>query len=252
MRHVGPPLTMLAIAIALVAAAPAHASPIAYEGFSMPLAAPFDGGAGFDGPWNRTLLPTAHGYAWSGSTLRVSGLDAGGGSVSGDASITMLGFALRDLGALVSSHPTVFVSFLLEPRGKLNEGSFNGFFGLLLGGRGATGDRFVFVGKPGAGAIEQYVVEEIGGGGQVASGVPAVVGRTALLIVKAELAIGGTDSFTLWVDPPVKGVEPTTGGAVKSDLDLGTLSSVGIYSGGAFAIDEIRIGTSYADVVPSK
>ena len=38
---------------------------------------------------------------------------------------------------------------------------------------------------------------------------------------------------------------------MKADLDLGTVSRIGIYSTGAFAIDEIRIGTTYADVLPS-
>jgi len=38
---------------------------------------------------------------------------------------------------------------------------------------------------------------------------------------------------------------------VKTDLSLGTVSRIGIYSTGAFTVDEIRIGTTYADVVPS-
>lgn len=250
MRHVRSAcLTMLPLATILVASQPAQASPIAYEGFSMPLAAPFHGGAGFSGPWKNDLAPSLPGYSWSDSTLSINGLQASGGSVSGDASVT-LSFASRDLATLVAAYQTVYVSFLVKPRGTLNEGAAGGFFGLLLGGSSG----YLFVGKPGGGALDQYVLENMGGAAQVASGVSAVVGHTALLVVKAEFSPGiGNDVFTLYVDPPVKGSAPASV-AVKSDLDLGVgLSSLGIYSGGAFAIDEIRVGMTYADVVvPSK
>jgi hypothetical protein len=139
----------------------------------------------------------------------------------------------------------VYVSFLIQPRGHLNDGVFNGFFGLTL--NGSLGNE-LFVGKPGGGAIEEYVIETRGGGGQIASGVPTVVGQTALLVVKAEL-LPGFDIFSLYVDPVPGRPEPDTP-VVKADLDLGTVSRIGIYSTGAFAIDEIRIGTAYADVVP--
>ena len=236
-------LTMLPIATILVGSQPAQASPIAYEGFSMPLAPPFSGGSGFSGPWS----PSLQGYSWSDSTLRINGLQASGGSVSGDASVTTGAFTSRDLATFFTFYPTVYVSFLLQPRGTLNEGIFGGFFGLILGGSSTD----LFVGKPGGGAVDQYVLENVGGAAQVASGVSAVVGHTTLLVVKAQFS-PGNDTFTLYVDPPLKGSEPASG-AVKSDLDLGTLTSLGIYSGGAFAIDEIRVGTTYADVVvPSK
>jgi hypothetical protein len=38
---------------------------------------------------------------------------------------------------------------------------------------------------------------------------------------------------------------------VEADLDLGVISRIGIYSTGAFAIDEVRIGTTFAEVVPT-
>lgn len=238
-------ISAVAVVTSLLTWSPlARASPIAYEAFAIPLASPFDGGAGFAGPW--TGAAGFHGYSWNDSTLSVPGLRVGDGSLSGEASAIGLGFAARELGAAVTSQPVVYVSFLVQPRGTLHEGSFDGFFGLVLVGT----LRNVFAGKPGAGALDQYVLETVGGGGQAASGAPAVVGRTALLVVKAQLS-AGNDVFTLYVDPPVKGPEPASG-AVKDDLDLGNLSAVGVYSGGAFTIDEIRVGSSYADVVPGK
>ena len=35
----------------------------------------------------------------------------------------------------------------------------------------------------------------------------------------------------------------------KADLDLGLVPRIGVYSSGPFIIDEIKIGTTYADVV---
>lgn len=59
----------------------------------------------------------------------------------------------------------------------------------------------------------------------------------------------GADIFTLYVDP-VPGHREPASAVVKTDLDLGIVSALGIYSTGAFAIDEIRVGTTYADVTP--
>jgi hypothetical protein len=67
--------------------------------------------------------------------------------------------------------------------------------------------------------------------------------------VKAQF-LNGHDIFTLYVNPVPGDSEPTSG-AVKSDLDLGVVSAVGIYSTGGFAVDEIRIGTTFADVTPA-
>jgi hypothetical protein len=58
--------------------------------------------------------------------------------------------------------------------------------------------------------------------------------------------------LTLYVDPTPGGPEPGTG-VVKSDTDLTVGSNLGInslvvYSTGAFALDEIRVGSTFADV----
>ena len=138
---------------------------------------------------------------------------------------------------------------LLQPEGTLDAGVFNGFFGIYLNG-GASNDGLddLFFGKPGGDAIGEYVIEHRGGAGQISSGVDAVVGETALLVVKAEF-LAGNDRFTFYVNPTVGGPEPS-GGAVKTDLDLGVVTGVTLYSTGAHDVDEIRIGTTYADVVP--
>ncbi len=241
MRHVRLACLTLLSVLAVFSTPAARASPIAYEGFPFPAPAPFNGGVGFNGPW------AGSGYTWSDATLSLNGFAASGGSVTSDASIFGGGSAFRPLAPGAAFFPTIYVSFLVQPHGRIAPDVFS-FFGLYLSG--TTADTLV-IGKPGAGAADQWVLENFGGLGQVASGVQAVVGETALLVVKAQFQ-AGNDVFTLYVNPSPKGGEPASG-AVKSDLDLGSLFGLGIISAGASAIDEIRVGTTWADVVvPSK
>ena len=241
-------LSVLSItaALSMVVLSPAaRASDIAYEGFrpSFPIYA--NGGFGFAGPWIQGGFNAfASGYTPRTRSLCHAKLDASeGGSVAGPAFSTING-AVRDLAQSLGG--TVYLSFLIQPQGTLSEGVFNGFFGLTL--NGSLGND-LFIGKPGGGALEQYVIEHRGGFGQIPSGTPTVVGRTTLLVVKAQF-LSGNDIFTLYANPTPGQPEPGSS-VVKTDLDLGTVSRIGIYSTGAFAIDEIRIGTTYADVVPT-
>jgi hypothetical protein len=173
-------------------------------------------------------------------------LEVTGGSVSAEA-FPVINGTIRNLAqSLGANNTTVYVSFLVQPRDTLNDGVFNGFFGLTLNGNLGSD---LFIGKPGGGVLEQYVLERRGGAGQVPSGTSAVVGKTMLLVLKAEF-LPENDVFTLYSDPTPGQPEPASN-VVKTDLDLGTVSRIGIYSTGAFTIDEIRIGTTYADVVPS-
>ncbi|MGH7858843.1 MAG: hypothetical protein ACREQY_16065, partial [Candidatus Binatia bacterium] len=153
----------------------------------------------------------------------------------------------RDLGVPLGADGTTrYISFLLRPEGVLGQGAFSGFFGLTLE---QPFEPEIFTGKPGAGSVNQYVVENRGGAGQVASGVDAVVGETALVVIKAEFD-PGIDTFTLYMNPVPGEPEPASG-AVKSDSNAGIVRGLTIYSTGAFSIDEIRVGETFADVTPS-
>lgn len=215
-----------------------------YEGFDLTFP-DYDGGSGLSGSWQQGGFNVfAADYDAGETSLSFNGLRTGGGSVVG-AAFPAINGATRNLGQLIGAdNTTVYLSFLVRPLGILNQGIFNGFFGVTLGGSANE----LFVGKPGGAAFESYVVEQRGGYGQISSGTPTVVGRTALLVIRADFLLGN-DIFTLYVNPNPGYPEPTNG-VVKSDLNLGTISTVGIYSTGAFAIDEIRIGTTYADVTP--
>ena len=239
-------LAILAASAVLVVSAPVGASQVAYEGFrpSFPIYA--NGGTGFNGPWTQGgFNVSGSGYTPIEGSLCFAKLPASDGSVSGPAFSAING-AVRNLAfPLGQDNTTVYLSFLVQPQGTLHAGVFRGFFGLTL--NGSLGSE-LFVGKPGGGADDQYVLEARGGAFQVPSGTSAVVGRTALLVVRADFR-PGKDVFTLYVNPRLRDPEPSSG-AVEADLDLGVVSRVGLYSTGAFAVDEFRIGTTYADVVP--
>lgn len=240
-------LSVVAILCVTVLASPSAAIQIAQEAFRPSFPHYANGGSGFAAPWEQGGFNAfASGYTPRPRSLCYQGIQGQGGSVSGHAFPAING-AVRDLTSpLGLDNTTVYVSFLVQPRGILHDGQFNGFFGLTLNGTGID----LFVGKSGGGALEHYVLETRGGFGQVTSGVPVVVGTTALLVVKAQFR-AGADEFTLYANPAPNQPEPGSS-VVKNDLDLGTVTGIGIYSTGAFTIDEIRIGTAYADVIPPR
>jgi hypothetical protein len=242
----------LLVVISLLRGPLARAASTAYEPFDYTPGTLLEnqaGGSGFATPWlDGGFNASIHNnYVVNGpGSLAFSTLATSGNHVSSDAVNAIAGLTRGFLAPLGADNTTAYLSVLLRPEGTLNDGVFNGFFGLYL--NGSLGND-LFIGKPGADAIDRYVVENRGGANQVASGVAPVVGTTALLVLRADF-LAGADIFTLYVNPTPGGPEPA-GGAVKTDLDLGAVPGITIYSTGAFSIDEIRVGTTFADVTPA-
>jgi hypothetical protein len=234
----------------LMAAATSMLQPLfaqqSYEGFKLTFPA-YNSGAGLSGAWALGGFNAfAAGYTSAEDSLSFAGLVTSGGRVEAEAFNAING-ARRNLAQpMGADNTTRYMSVLLRPQGTLHGGVFNGFFGITLAGGPANE---LFVGKPGGLATGEYVLEHRGGSGQVTSGVATVVGETALLVVRMEF-LAGNDIFTLYVNPKPGDPEPASG-AVKSDLDLGVADVIGIYSTGAFAVDEIRLGDTYAEVTPA-
>jgi hypothetical protein len=226
----------------------APAGLLAHEPFDYPGGTPLsgaNGGTGFGDAWTPTI--GGANYSIATGTLAFDPLCVSGGRMQGAAGVTQ---AARPLAAGFGAPGTTrYFSFLLRPEGVLNAGDFGGFHGLAL--QGGPGAQWLFIGKPGGaggGVLAPYVLEEVGGAGQVLSSVAPVINETVLLVVKAEFA-AGNDTFTLFVNPTPGAPEPATG-AVKSDLDVGEGDRLLIYSGGAFSLDEIRVGQSFESVTP--
>lgn len=229
-------------------------SPLAYEGFDYPAGkqlAGLEGGSGFSDEWilNPTgrllkdLRPTI-----IAASLEYSGLKTSGGACRILRSDDALVRSERTLSVAVAPGArgqTLYLAFLVKPEGVLGEGVLNGYF--CVGLDGSHGN--VFAGKPGGDRMDRYVIEEQGGNGQVASDVAPAINQTALIVLKVELR-EGPDPVTLYVNPKV-GSEAPAKGVTKSDTDLGTLSQVVLYSSGAHILDELRVGRTFADVVPA-
>jgi hypothetical protein len=230
------------IAVAVACAQSVHGAPIAYDGFDYPAASSLagqNGGQGFSGAWSIGGFNVAQSVSVAASgSLAYSSLATTGNHVT-TPTTSLLNGTQRNLSSAISSG-TVYLSCLLRPEGTIGQGNGNGFFGVYLHGSLAE----LFFGNSGANG--HYAMEQRGGFGEVTSADVPVAGQTEFLVLKATL-LAGNDIFTLYTNPTPGGYEPSTG-LVKSNLDIGTLSSLDIYSGGAFSIDELRVGTSYADV----
>ncbi len=198
-----------------------------------------NGGTGFSGPWANSI--NGPNYIIADGSLTFAPLCATGGRMHSTVGHTRMS---RPLAASHGTDGTTrYFSFLLRPEGVLNGGDLGGFHGMQVGN--------LFIGKPGGaggGVLAPYVLEEVGGAGQVLSPVVPVIDETVLVVVKAEFT-AGNDTFTLYVNPTPGSPEPVAG-TVKSDLDLGTPSEVFIYSGGEFSLDELRVGESFESVTP--
>lgn len=238
----------------LIAAMVGHAGAalIAYEPFEYdPVGGDLlgrNGAAGFSGPWRAGGFNASisNNYDIEDDTMSFGQLLVTDRTIRTTAVGSIAGIT-RDLAApLGQSASTVYLSFLIQPEGTLHGGAFNGFLGLVLE---SAGEPELFIGKPGGGAIDRWVLENRGGSLQHASSVPTAIGSTALLVVKAEFSALGNDKFTLYVNPTPGEPEPATG-IIKNDSNFGIVDGLTIYSTGAMRIDELRVGQTFFDVTP--
>ena len=238
---------LFASVVLLFAGSIARADLLLYE--------PFDYSAGVDLSGRGGGTGFSPGSIWSGGanydvaagSLTRPGLASDGNRVTSAAQsgVTQV---TRRLGQIFSSG-TFYMSFLARPEGMLGEGAFNGFFGLYLDSFVGSPGPDIFVGKPGNALDAPWSLEFVGGSSSRASNFRPVVGRTDLLVTRWNL---DSDTVTLWVNPAL-GSEPTSFDAQLQvvTVNLSEIGGMTLYSTGAHSLDEIRIGTTYADVVPA-
>jgi hypothetical protein len=222
---------------------------LVYEGFNYPPSTNLIGageGFGFSAQWGSAS--SSADYEIGAGSLSYPKTPTRGNRVTTAAHNSGIGSIGRSLiTPLGKPGTTQYVSFFVRPEGTLNEGQFNGFFGLRL--ETASGND-LFVGKPGGGAVDQFVLENAGGTLQHATGTTIEVGEEYLLVLRADFTTAGNDLFTLYVNPTPGAAEPTSG-TLKNDVNLGMINEIFLYATGAFSIDEIRVGDSFAEVVPT-
>lgn len=236
-------LTRLALVAALgpcVLSGPASASLLAYEGFGYPAGANLNGqngGPGWAGAWATFFGPP--------TLIDGAGLAFGSLAVTQGAAATPLSSDpvagnnianyFRTLASPVGAdNTTLYVSLLLRP-----EANFGFYGGLNLGG--------FFIGK--SGPVPTYSLES-GGGNIASSSTVAQQGETVLLVLRAQF-LPGDDIFSLFVNPVPGAAEPLLADATMTNFDLGTQDGITINNASAWTTDEIRFGSTFADVTPA-
>lgn len=217
---------------------PAWSSVLETESFSYSLGQTLNGlngGTGWSGAWQ-----TPGGLdATTSSGLAFSGLSVSGGAVSTagfqppnqGASVATF---VRSLGANIGAdNTTAFVSFLMRP----DAGS--GFYGGLNVGNlfaGLSGNQATYGLE---GPTNDLSLSNLG----------AIPGQTVFFVLRLDF-LPGNDTVSLFLNPAPGQPPPGTASAVKTDLDVGAVTSIVINNYGGYTLDEIRIGTTYADVTP--
>lgn len=226
------------LAALLLTAVSAPAAIIAVEAFDYQnLGAPIEGlngGTGFNGAWTNGIAPQHGNFTvTTGGFVSTPSFPGSWGGASRSFSDNTLG----------ASGTSLYLSVLLRADGTVGDGFSAGFFGLFLDG--SSGD--LYIGKAGGGAaVNNYVAETRGGGGQVDTGVGPLANTVTQLILKLDF-LAGNDAATLYVNP---GQNEPGAGAVKTDLNLGTVTGLQLFGGGAYSVGEIRVGTMWSDVAP--
>ncbi len=251
---------LIVAACPFVVPASAFGSLLAYDGFAYPAGASLlnqNGGLGFSSAWygpSNTTNYTIASNSLSSPTspkLTTQGNHATGAAIPSNASTSA--WMQRNLTTpLGASGTTTYISMTLEPEGTPFTGGFGGFFGLsLVQSFGNVEFDFGLPGADQSGSVH-YGEETLGGSGRVVSNLAPVSGAPELLVVRADFNANPSlpDTFTLFVNPTPGAAQPVSS-LVKQDLNLSTINEIAIRSGGEFDIDEIRIGTTYADVVPA-
>lgn len=228
----------------------AGASLLVYEPFDYPAGAfgSVNGGIGFLGPW----ADNDPQFSPQTGNLQANGYVSQGNEVHLLASTYAT--ELRHLSGQFGADGTeLWASYMLQIK---NPGAFtslgigypiNGTVNLQFGVLGSSNG----TGPPST----TWGMDSYGGYGQVLSQVPVVYGKTARLAVHIQF-LPGPDRIDLYVNP-ASGIPPSSPDATKTDLDLG--HTLQLYSPptidfasnmGDALFDDVRIGTTYADVVP--
>ncbi len=150
----------------------------------------------------------------------------------------------RDLTQpLGADNTTAFFSFVMEPQGTVGDGAFEGWFGFAL----LAGARNIVVGKDSFHGT--FSLTDNLGDPSVETNIPVVSGQSHLFVLETDFH-PGNDTYKLYIDPATGQPQPATPAATL-DFDLQTIPTIGFAGPGAFGFDELRIGTTWADVTPT-
>jgi hypothetical protein len=228
------------LAVAGLTASQASATLLTYEGFNYTVGSSLDnqnGGTGWAANWGQFLGgATSYTNAAGSLTDPTSTLLTSAGKVQ-----TAGAFAGRYNNApgYGTAGTTNYFSVLIQLNYTPTSGSFAG---LQLFNNTGQGDLFVGLNGSGANWGLQH------GSTNAYSTVAAASGQTVFLVLEADYG-SASDTFKLYVNPTPGAAEPASPDATVSYL-IGTQNGLGFNAGGPTSFDELRIGTTYADVTP--
>ncbi|MCA9285294.1 MAG: hypothetical protein KDA22_08780 [Phycisphaerales bacterium] len=231
---------LYAVSLSLAATAGAAATDlVAYDGFEYPASfslAGANGGTGWAGPWADVgALSTGVGAAG----LEWPDLAIAGGTAKTNASASFeYSVYQRPLPSFETPDNTVYVSFLLRPNAGYGTGG-----GLRFGNWPYT----MTVGAhPGNYMYGLMTTNGLGDD----SNVPVIEGTTVLLVARIAKNVNNTITYALYVDPTVGALQPAFPDAAYTSP--GAMPQfVQIFNDGGFSTDEIRVGTTWASVLPT-
>lgn len=249
------PRILLAAFVLAVAPAVSVAQPFVYEGFSYPAGQSINGmngGTGWANEWS-TSSPNQF-TVFSGSTSDPTGrLLTSGNQIrtsgSGTTHHSMTRTTAVDLRAASSS--SLWIGFTIQ---RIDPFSSPTYGGLVIGnevGSAANNTGRLFIGDPGGSDL--WSLERAGGGvGQFSN--HSATNAPNLLVVHIQFQDNGPETVRLYVNRPPGGGTPASADAFLS-LDLnpsnGPVTIAEFWSSGSiYQFDELRFGTSYAEVTP--
>jgi hypothetical protein len=233
--------------------APAQAVPFFFETFNYAPGAALKNQPGWaeNGGANDTVVDViaAGSLAYPGMTNAGNSLRTGG-KFSFDSYV---GANDNDPNSFIGGDGNTFwFGFLLKRTVAGNGGSTNPDYGGLLLGGNPNPVNNLFIGKPGAGATGNYVIEAGDGSNQHASTVAESIGNTAFLAVKITFHDAGMEDISLFANPSVLTPEGSLVASASGQLEMFAFNDFFISTGtnANWIFDDIRMGTTFADVAP--
>lgn len=236
---------LAAVSVFTMCLQPSSAALIVYEDFNYSVGDlnNENGGTGWGGKWVKDTSSNTDVVAGSlddpNDLLTANNHASVTGSATGDIYTRSLTTAIGVDGT------TRYLSFLLSPDSTLDTSNW---FGLALREGGAGDIFFGILARTTTFGIDD---ETLNGTDDADSLISATLGTTALLVIKMQFNTSGTDDvFSMYINPNPGSAEPTADATYTYDFagqDIGTLV---LNSSDSVSYDEIRIGTTYADVTP--
>jgi hypothetical protein len=196
------------------------------------------GDFGFSGPWTGQ---TSYNIGSGSLQTRQDPLPLIGNSMTTVAFGENRGIDRTLATPLGTEDTSIYISGLMQPRGILHQGAYDGWFGLAL--RGSTTIVVGMVYQSGNYGLEV-------GFERALTPTQAVIGRTEFFVLRIDFT-EGVDPVYLYLNPEPGAPEPATPTVSEINLNVNFINTVSLTGPGSNAFDALRIGTTYADVAPA-